>query len=42
MHIDNLFDIFEELNKLNLQVQGRNTSIKIEDALKAFMSKLEN
>lgn len=35
-------DIFEKLNKLNLQMQGKKTNIiKSEDALKA-MSKLEN
>ena len=38
-----LVDIFEQLNKLNLQMQGRNTNIiKFIDSLKAFMSKLEN
>jgi len=38
-----LCDIFEQLNKLNLQMQGRNTNIiKFVDALKAFKSKLTN
>ena len=38
-----LVDIFEQLNKLNLQMQGRNTNIiKFMDSLKAFMRKLEN
>lgn len=37
-----LVDIFEQLNKRNLQIQGRNTNIKFMDSLKAFMSKLEN
>ena len=36
-------DIFEPLNKFNLQMQGRNTNIiKFVDALKAFTSKLSN
>ena len=36
-------DIFEQLNKFNLQKQGRNTNIiKFVDALKAFTSKLSN
>ncbi|XP_068229067.1 zinc finger BED domain-containing protein 5-like [Palaemon carinicauda] len=43
MRLTYLVDIFEQLNKLNLQMQGRNTNvIKFLDALKAFMSKLEN
>ena len=43
MRLAYLVDIFEQLNKLNLQMQGRNTNIiKFVDALKAFMSKLEN
>ena len=38
-----LCDIFEQLNKLNLQMQGRNTGIiKFVDAIKAFISKLSN
>ena len=38
-----LLDIFEQLKKLTLQMQGKNTSImKFLDALKAFMSMLEN
>ena len=38
-----LVDIFEQLNKLNLQMQGKNTNIiKFMDSLKAFISKLEN
>ena len=38
-----LCDIFEQLNKLNLQMQGKNTNIiKFVDALKAFKSKLSN
>ena len=36
-------DIFEQLNKFNLQMKGRNTNIiKFVDALKAFTSKLSN
>ena len=43
MRLAYLVDIFEQLNKLNLQMQGRNTNIiKFVDSLKAFMSKLEN
>ena len=35
--------MFEQPNKLNLQMQGRNTDIiKFVDALKAFISKLSN
>ena len=38
-----LCDIFEQLNKLNLQMQGKNTNmIKFVDALKALKSKLSN
>ena len=38
-----LCDIFDQLNKLNLQMQGKNTNIiKFVDALKAFKSKLSN
>ena len=38
-----LCDIFEQLNKLNLQMQGKNINIfKFVDALKAFTSKLSN
>ena len=37
-----LVHIFEQLNKLNIQMQGRYTNIiKFVDALNAFMSKLE-
>ncbi|XP_076352607.1 zinc finger BED domain-containing protein 5-like [Tachypleus tridentatus] len=42
MHLACLVDI-EQLNKLNLQIQGRNKNIiKFMESLKAFMSKLEN
>ena len=38
-----LVDIFEQLNKLNLQIQKWNINIiKLIDSLKAFISKLEN
>ena len=38
-----LCDIFEQLNKLNLQMQGKHTNaIKFVDALKAFKAKLAN
>ena len=38
-----LCDIFEQLNKFNLLMQGRNINIiKFVDALKAFTSKLSN
>ena len=38
-----LCDIFEQLNQLNLQMQGKNTNIiNFVDALKAFKSKLSN
>ncbi|XP_067947175.1 zinc finger BED domain-containing protein 5-like [Watersipora subatra] len=38
-----LTDIFGQLNKLNLQMQGRNTNIiKFVDCLKAFIDKLGN
>ena len=38
-----LHDIFEQLNKLNLRMQGKNTNIIIfVDALRAFKSKLAN
>ena len=38
-----LCDIFEQFNKLNLQMQGKNTNvIKFVDALKAFKAKLAN
>ena len=38
-----LCDIFEQLNKLNLQMQGKNTNfIKFVDALKTFKAKLAN
>ena len=37
-----LVDIFEQLNKLNLLMQGRHTNIiKFVDALKSFLCKLE-
>lgn len=37
-----LVDIFEQLNKLNHQMQGRHTNIvKFTDALKAFLCKLK-
>lgn len=43
MRLAYLVDIFEQLNKLNIQMQGRNTNIiKFMDLLKAFMIKLEN
>ncbi|XP_064485887.1 zinc finger BED domain-containing protein 5-like [Ornithodoros turicata] len=36
-------DMFEQLNKLNLQIQGRNTNIiKFIDSLKAFLCKVQN
>ena len=38
-----LCDIFEQLNKLNLQMQDKNTNvIKFVNALKAFKAKLVN
>ncbi|XP_064462248.1 protein FAM200A-like [Ornithodoros turicata] len=38
-----LVDMFEQLNKLNLQVQGRNTNIiMFIDSLKAFLCKMQN
>ena len=38
-----LCDLFEELNKFNLQMQGKNINvIKFVDALKAFKAKLAN
>ncbi|XP_068237352.1 zinc finger BED domain-containing protein 5-like [Palaemon carinicauda] len=43
MRLAYVVDIFEQLNKLNLQMQGRNTNIiKFIDALRAFITKLEN
>ena len=37
-----LHDIFEQLNKLNLRMQGKDTNIIVfVDALRAFKSKLE-
>ena len=43
VHHAYLGDIFQQLNKLNLHMQRRNTNIiKFVDALKALMSKLEN
>lgn len=42
MRLAYLVDIFEQLNKLNLQMQGSNTNIKFVDALNATMNKLEN
>jgi len=42
IYLANLCDIFEQLNKLNLQMQSRNSNvIKFVDALKAFKAKLE-
>ena len=41
--LTNLVDKFEQLNEMNLHMQGRNINIiKFVDALKAFISKLEN
>ena len=38
-----MVDIFDQLNKLNLKMQGKNTIIiQFKDTLKAFMSKLDN
>ena len=38
-----MFDIFDQLNRLNLKMQGKNTNIiQFKDTLKAFMSKLDN
>ena len=38
-----IVDIFDQLNKLNLKVQERDTDIiQFKDTLKAFMSKLDN
>ena len=38
-----MVDIFDQLNKLNLKMQGRNTNIiQFKDTLKAFISKLDN
>ena len=35
--------IFDQLNRLNLKIQGKNTNIlQYKDTLKAFMSKLDN
>ncbi|XP_068205248.1 protein FAM200A-like [Palaemon carinicauda] len=43
MRLAYVVDIFEQLNKLILQMQGRNTNIiKFIDALRAFITKLEN
>ena len=43
VHLVYLVDIFKQVNKLNLQIQGRYINItKFVDALKAFMSKIEN
>ena len=38
-----MVDIFDQLNKLNLKMQGRNTNIiQFKDSLKTFISKLDN
>ena len=38
-----MVNIFDQLNGLNLKMQGKNTSIiQYKDTLKAFMSKLDN
>ena len=38
-----MVDIFDQLNRLNLKMQGKNTNIiQFKDTLKAFMSKLDN
>ena len=38
-----LIDIFEQLSKLNLKMQGKSTNIILfEDTLAAFISKLDN
>ena len=38
-----MVDIFEQLNRLNLKMQGKNTNIiQFKNTLKAFMSKLDN
>ena len=43
MCLAHFIDAFQQLNKMNPQVQRRNTNIiKFIDTLKAFMSKLEN
>ena len=43
MRLGYLTDIFGQLNKLNLQMQGRNTNIiKFVDSFKAFIDKLGN
>lgn len=43
MRLAYLSDMFGQLNKLNLQMQGRNTNIiKFVDSLKAFIDKLGN
>ena len=43
MCLAHFVDAFQQLNKMNPQVQRRNTNIiKFIDTLKAFMSKLEN
>ena len=37
-----MVDIFDQLNKPNLKMQGKNTNIiQFKDSLKAFMSKLD-
>lgn len=36
-----LVDIFDQQNKLNLQLQGNNTNIKFMLFLKGFMNRLE-
>ena len=38
-----MVNIFDQLNRLNLKMQGKNTNIiQFKDTLKAFMSKLDN
>ncbi|XP_068246552.1 zinc finger BED domain-containing protein 5-like [Palaemon carinicauda] len=37
-----LADIFDQLNKLNLKLQGRETHVLFQDSLRAFVSKLQN
>ena len=38
-----MVDVFDQLNRQNLKMQGKNTNIvQFKDTLKAFMSKLDN
>ncbi|XP_076031971.1 zinc finger BED domain-containing protein 5-like [Oratosquilla oratoria] len=37
-----LADIFDQLNKLNLEIQGRETHVLFQDSLRAFVCKLQN